>query len=171
MKKTKYFMLAAASLFAFTACNNKTEGGQAGSDSAAVENQAEAATEVTVGTEGPCTAACAKFSVEVPAGWKVLKLEEEEIRIGLGDDHTKDAQVGISARFNKWETAVENQGKHSEQLGEKSFGANTFVTFQDDSHFVAFMKVDDMHFVGANTWNVPADDATLATILSSVKVK
>lgn len=171
MKKTKFFMLAAASLFAFTACNNKTEGGQAGSDSAAVENQAEAATEVAVGTEGPCTAACAKFSVEVPAGWKVLKLEEEEIRIGLGDDHTKDAQVGISARFNKWETAVENQGKNSEQLGEKSFGDNTFVTFQDDSHFVAFMKVDDMHFVGANTWNVPADDATLATILASVKVK
>lgn len=171
MKKTKFFMLAAASLFAFTACNNKTEGGQAGSDSAAVENQAETATEVTVGTEGSCTAACAKFSVEVPAGWKVLKLEEEEIRIGLGDDHTKDAQVGISARFNKWETAVENQGKHSEQLGEKSFGDNTFVTFQDDSHFVAFMKVDDMHFLGANTWNVPADDATLATILSSVKVK
>lgn len=171
MKKTKFFMLAAASLFAFTACNNKTEGGQAGSDSATVENQAEAATEVAVGTEGPCTAACAKFSVEVPAGWKVLKLEEEEIRIGLGDDHTKDAQVGISARFNKWETAVENQGKNSEQLGEKSFGDNTFVTFQDDSHFVAFMKVDDMHFVGANTWNVPADDATLATILASVKVK
>lgn len=171
MKKTKYFMLAAASLFAFTACNNKTEGGQAGSDSAAVENQAETATEVTVGTEGPCTAACAKFSVEVPAGWKVLKLEEEEIRIGLGDDHTKDAQVGISARFNKWETAVENQGKHSEQLGEKSFGDNTFVTFQDDTHFVAFMKVDDMHFVGANTWNVAADDATLATILASLKVK
>ncbi len=109
MKKGNFFLLVAASFLALTACNGKTDADTASADSTDVE-QVESSN-VGVGTEGPCTYEAEKFSVAVPAGWKVLNVDYDGVRIGVGDDHTKDAQIGITPRFNDWDVAVENQGK------------------------------------------------------------
>ena len=171
MKKV-IFMMAAAAAFAFASCNSKTDNNAAPAESENPEAAAQTG-EVGEGSEGPCTFECEKFSVDVPAGWKVLQVRGDYVRIGVGDDHTKDAQIKVDARFSTLTTTIENEEKadRTEKLGEKTFGDNTFLVFQSDGHVEAFKKIDDDNFISANTWNVAVDDATLAAVLASVKVK
>lgn len=173
MKKSFLFMITAVAAFAFASCNSKTDNNTTNTENAEAPEATEQSAEVGEGSEGPCTFTCEKFSVDVPAGWKVLQVIGDNVRIGVGDDHTKDAQIKIDARYSTWTTTIENEEKadRTEKLGEKTFGDNTFVVFQSDGHVEAFKKIDDDNFISANTWNVAVDDATLAAVLASVKVK
>ncbi|MBR5436241.1 MAG: hypothetical protein IK120_05185 [Muribaculaceae bacterium] len=98
MKKS-IFMIVAAGLMTLAACGNKSENKAAENDSTAVEQAeateagAEAAETADATQAGPCTIEFDMFSVDVPEGWKVLKKDSHELKIGTGNDYYNDEQM------------------------------------------------------------------------------
>ena len=138
MKKS-IFMIVAAGLMTLAACGNKSENKAAENDSTAVEQAeateagAEAAETADATQAGPCTIEFDMFSVDVPEGWKVLKQDSHELKIGTGTDYYNDEQIRFEERtYQNLDDQIKVM-KGLEQvkdLGKQKHGENTFLAYE-----------------------------------------
>lgn len=177
--KTKFFMMiAAAGLMAFTACGGNKGGNNEGQgEQEAVEQEAAASQEVTEGSMGPCTVSCDKFSIDIPEGWKVRRISENEISVGEEYKEGLEFVYDEYANF-KQSCQIKMDVNGMEDLGEKTYGDNTYGTFlwkQDaGDSFSAILKIGDGEsgIIKVNTTNVKtADNEKVLNVLSSLKLK
>ena len=177
MKKIYQFAIVIIAAIAFAACGNKTTQNAEGNDDTAVEEAAETTEEVKEGSKGPCTVACEKFSIDIPEGWEVRILKDNEIGAG------KEYQEGVNFVYDEYANYTQSRQiqmdiKGMEDLGEKTYGGNTYATFlwkQDaGDSFSAILKIGDGEngIIKVNTSNVKtADNETVLNVLGSLKMK
>ena len=177
--KTRFFMMiAAAGLLAFTACGGNKGGnneGQGGDQQEAVEQtEATASEEVKEGSMGPCTVSCDKFSINIPEGWKVRQIAENEISVGQEYKEGLNFVYDGAANF-KQSCQIATEVSGMEALGEKTYGNNTYATFMmSGDTYSAILKVGDGEsaIIKVNTTNVKtADNEVVLKVLESLKLK
>jgi hypothetical protein len=174
-------MIAAAGLLAFTACGGNKGGnneGQGGDQKEAVEQtEATASEEVKEGSKGPCTVSCDKFSIDIPEGWEVRVIKENEI--SAGQEYKEGLNFVYDEQANyKQSQQIEMDINGMEDLGEKTLGNNTYATFlwkQDaGDSFSAILKIGDGEngIIKVNTTNVKtADNEVVLKVMESLKMK
>ena len=179
MKKI-FLMIATVVLMAACAGNTDTSGNGGGeqNDPNATEQTDKAAPAgMEEGANGPGTLECEKFTIDVPEGWTVSKKMEEELSVkapsGEIFNFVYDEQSNL-AQEKQFE--IDRDGM--QDLGEKTFGDNTYATFlwkQDAGDaYSAIMKIGDGNAgtIKVNTTNVKtADNEMIPLILGNVKVK
>ena len=177
MKKTFQIAIMIVATIAFAACGNKSDKNAENADSTKTEKTADAASEVKEGSKGPCTVSCDKFSIDIPEGWEVRKISENEI--GAGQEYKE----GVSFVYD--ENANYDQSRQikmdingMEDLGEKTLGANTYATYlwkqSAGDSFSAILKIGDGQsgVIKVNTTNVKtADNEIVLKVLGSLKMK
>ena len=178
MKKFFQLAIVAVAAVVMVSCGNKGEANAEGTDSTAVEQTAEAGSqEVKEGTMGPCTVECAKFSIDIPAEWEVRKIADNEISVGKEYAEGLNFVYDDAANF-KQECMFEMNITGMQDLGEKTYGSNTYATFlwkQDaGDSFAAILKIGDGNgqVIKVNTSNVKtADNEVVLKVLESLKLK
>ena len=176
MKKFFQFAIVAVAAIAMASCGNKS--GQAEAEGTDAAGVAEAASqEVTVGSVGPCTVECAKFSIDIPEGWEVRVIEDKEISAGKEYAEGLDFVYDDAANF-KQECQINMEIEGMQDLGEKTYGSNTYATFlwkQDaGDSYSAILKIGDGdgQVIKVNTTNVKtADNEVVLKVLESLKMK
>ena len=177
MKKIYQIAILIVATITFTACGNKTSQNEENADGTATEQTAEAADEVKVGSEGPCTVSCEKFSIDIPEGWVVRVINENEIAAGQEYKEGVDFVYDDQANYNQ-SRQIKMEIDGMEDLGEKTCGENTYATYlwkQDSGDaFAAILKIGDGEngIIKVNTTNVKtADNETVLNVLGSLKMK
>ena len=177
MKKVYLFAIMIAAAIAFTACGNKTAQDGENAEGAATEQTAEATDEVKEGSQGPCTVSCEKFSIDIPEGWEVRVIKDNEI--SAGQEYKEGLNFVYDEQANyKQSQQIEMDIKGMEDLGEKTLGNNTYATFlwkQDaGDSFSAILKIGDGEngIIKVNTTNVKtADNEVVLKVMESLKMK
>ena len=177
MKKIYQIAIVIVASITFAACGNKAAQNAENAEGEATEQTAEAAEEVKVGSEGPCTVSCDKFSIDIPEGWVVRDIKENEIAAGQEYKEGLDFVYDDQANFAQ-ECQIKMEKSGMEDLGEKTYGDNTYGTFlwkQDSGDvFSAILKIGDGEngVIKVNTTNVKtADNETVLKVLGSLKMK
>ena len=137
MKKSILMIVAAVCLMAVAACGNKKAANADGAEATAAAQPAEEAGAVAGQSDalpaGPCTVDFDMFSVDVPAGWKVLKQDNHSLKIGTGGDYYNDEQMRFEERtYQNLDDQIKVM-KGLEQvkdLGKLKFGGNTFLSYE-----------------------------------------
>ena len=177
MKKVYLFAIMIAAAIAFTACGNKTAQDGENAEDAATEQTSEATDEVKEGSKGPCTVSCDKFSIDIPEGWEVRVIKENEI--SAGQEYKEGLNFVYDEQANyKQSQQIEMDIKGMEELGEKTLGNNTYATFlwkqEAGDAFSAILKIDDGEngIIKVNTTNVKtADNEVVLKVMESLKLK
>ena len=177
MKKVYQIAIMIVAAIAFTACGNKTTQEGENAEGASTEQTAEAANEVKEGSKGPCTVSCDKFSIDIPEGWEVRVIKENEI--GAGQEYKEGLNFVYDQYANyKQSQKIEMDIKGMEDLGEKTLGNNTYATFlwkQDSGDsFSAILKIGDGEngIIKVSSSNVKtADNETVLKVMESLKMK
>jgi len=178
MKKFFQFAIVAVAAIVMVSCGNKSEANAEGAEPATEEQTAGAESqEVKEGTMGPCTVECAKFSVDIPAEWEVRKIQDNEISVGKEYAEGLNFVYDDAANF-KQECQIIMNISGMQDLGEKTYGSNTYGTFlwkQDaGDSFAAILKIGDGEsgVIKVNTSNVKtADNEVVLKVLESLKLK
>ena len=167
-------MFAAVALM--TACNGN--GNNSGSNAASGDSTAQATTEnaagaMEIGAKGPGTLEAAAFSVDVPEGWEVTDKQDKEVSVmapsGEIFNFVYDEQSNLAQ-----EKQIKMEKDGMQDMGEKTFGDNTYATFVWMDAFSAIMKIGDgtAGTIKVNTTNVKnADNEMIPAILGNVKMK
>lgn len=177
MKKVYQIAIMIVAAIAFTACGNKTAQEGENAEGTTTEQTAEAAGEVKEGSMGPCTVSCEKFSIDIPEGWEVRVIKENEI--GAGQEYKEGLNFVYDEYANyKQAQQIEMEISGMEDLGEKTLGDNTYATFlwkQDSGDsFSAILKIGDGEngIIKVSSSNVKtADNETVLKVMESLKLK
>ena len=164
-------MIAAVGLMTFAACGTKNENKAEGEQPEGVE-QAEAQ-EVKEGSMGPCTVSCNKFSIDIPEGWEVRVIKEKEISVGKEYSEGLEFVYDDAANYTQ-SRSIKMEISGMQDLGEQTYGDNTYATYIKDDSYSAIMKVGDGEnaIIKVNTTNVKtADNETVLKVLGSLKLK
>ena len=137
----------------------------------------KATDEVKEGSMGPCTVSCEKFSIDIPEGWEVRTIKENEI--SAGQEYKEGLNFVYDDRANyAQDRQIIMEINGMEDLGEKTYGDNTYATYlwkQDSGDsFSAILKIGDgeSSVIKVNTTNVKtADNETVIKVLESLKLK
>ena len=176
MKTFQFFIMIVVTI-ALMACGSKTAKDAENAEGTETEQAAQATDEVKEGSMGPCTVSCDKFSIDIPEGWKVRNISENEI--GVGEEYKEGLSFVYDDQANyKQSQQIKMEINGMEDLGEKTYGENTYATFlwkQDSGDaFSAIMKIGDgdSGIIKVNTSNVKtADNEKVINVLSSLKLK
>ncbi len=172
MKRVYQIAIMLVAAIAFTACGDKAAQNGENAEGAA-EQTTEATTEVKEGSKGPCTVSCDKFSIDIPEGWEVRVIKENEI--SAGQEYKEGLNFVYDEQANyKQSQQIEMDIKGMEDLGEKTLGNNTYATFlwkQDaGDSFSAILKMNGI--IKVNTTNVKtADNEVVLKVMESLKMK
>ena len=168
-----------ATVAMLTACNGNgnTSGTNTSSDSTAQATEQPAAGGMEEGAKGPGVLECDNFTIDVPQDWEVTKKKESELSVkapsGEIFNFVYDEQSNL-AQEKQFEMELDGM----QDLGEKTFGNNTYATFlwkQDAGDaYSAIMKIGDgdSGTIKVNTTNVKtADNEMIPAILGNLKMK
>ena len=177
MKKFFQIAIVIAASITFAACGNKASQDAENTDGTAAEQATEANDEVKVGSKGPCTVSCDKFSIDIPEGWEVRTIGEKEI--GAGQEYKEGVNFVYDDQANYTQSCkIKMDVNGMQDLGEKTYGGNTYATFlwkQDSGDaFSAILKIGDGEngIIKVSTSNVKtADNETVLKVLESLKMK
>lgn len=183
MKKAFFNVaIVAAGLFV-ASCGNKSGNSAEAADSTTVAEQPEATpaeetkaeTAETLPT-GPCTIEFDMFSVDVPEGWKVLKQEVHELKIGTGTDYYNDEQMRfeehtyqkLDDELKVWKTL-----EQVKNLGTLKFGPNSFFAIESPTPdlTLAIKGNDKDEYAKVDVSRAAYKGETYKQILSSIKMK
>jgi len=174
MKKIYQIAIMIVAAIAFTACGSKTaqEGGNA--EGTTTEQTAEAANEVKEGSVGPCTVTCEKFSIDIPEGWVVRKIADNEI--SAGQEYKEGLNFVYDEQANyKQSQQIMMEISGMQDLGEKTLGGNTYATYlSKEESFSAILKIGDGEngIIKVNSSNVKTGDNEIALkVMESLKMK
>lgn len=177
MKKVYQISMMIIAALVFAACGNKPAQEGENAEGTSTEQTAEVADEVKEGSAGPCTVSCDKFSIDIPEGWVVRVINENEISAG------KEYKEGVSFVYDeqanyKQSQQIKMEISGMEDRGEKTLGDNTYATFlcRDNSgdSYSAILKIGDGEngIIKLNTTNVKTDDNEIVLkVMESLKMK
>ena len=173
MKKFFQIAIVIVATIAFAACGNKTSQNAENAEATETEQTAEATDEVKEGSEGPCTVSCDKFSIDIPEGWVVRNISENEI--GAGQEYKEGVNFVYDgqANFNQ-SRQIKMEINGMQDLGDKTYGDNTYATFLGNDAFSAILKIGDGEngIIKVSTTNVKtADNEKVLKVLESLKMK
>ncbi len=177
MKKVYQIAIMLVAAIAITACGNKAAQDGENAEGAATEQTAEATNEVKEGSLGPCTVSCEKFSIDIPEGWVVRVIKDNEI--SAGQEYKEGLNFVYDEQANyKQSQQIEMDINGMEDLGEKTLGNNTYATFlwkqESGDAFSAILKIGDGEngIIKVNTTNVKtADNEVVLKVMESLKMK
>lgn len=179
------FAIVAAGLLV-ASCGNKNVANAEGADSTAVasEQQTEQVAEQAPAAEekaealpvGPCTIDFPMFSVDIPDGWKVLKQESHELKIGTGTDYYNDEQMRFEEHTYQNiddELKVWKKLGQVKDLGKLTFGSNTFFAIESPTPDLTLaIKVNAKgEYAKIDVSRAAYKSDTYKQILNSVKFK
>ena len=184
MRKVFQLAILALAAIGIASCGNQGENKASGSASAGAEQSKPSAAQVAEGTQGPCTVECEKFSVDIPEGWKVLNINNNENKaglweIGVGVEYKENLSFQYEDQANyaqERQLMMEKSGM--EDLGEKEFGGNTYAAYMwhqgSDNTFKGILKIGDgskgvVKVTGSKVENL--DDEVIKKVLGSIKIK
>lgn len=177
MKKVYQIAIMLVAAIAITACGNKAAQDGENAEGAATEQTAEATNEVKEGSLGPCTVSCEKFSIDIPEGWVVRVIKDNEISVGQEYKEGLNFVYDEQANY-KQSQKIEMDINGMEDLGEKTLGNNTYATFlwkqESGDAFSAILKIGDGEngIIKVNTTNVKtADNEVVLKVMESLKMK
>lgn len=177
MKKFFQFAIVIVATIAFTACGDKPAQNAENNDAEATEQTSEATDEVKVGSEGPCTVSCDKFSIDIPEGWVVRDISENVIAAGQEYKEGVEFVYDDQANFTQ-SRQIKMEKEGMQDLGDQTYGDNTYATFlwkqSSGDAYSAILKIGDGEngIVKVNTTNVKtADNETVLKVLGSLKMK
>ncbi len=175
----KKLFLMIATVAMLTACNGNgnTNGSASGSqnDSTATEQAADGT--MQEGSKGPGTVECNNFTIDVPESWEVSNKMDKEISVKAPSGEIFNFVYDDQSNYTQ-EKQLKMNRDGMQDLGEKTFGDNTYATFlwkQDAGDvYSAIMKIGDGNSgtIKVNTTNVKtADNEMIAAILGNIKMK
>ena len=177
MKKVYQIAIMLVVAIAFTACGDKAAQNGENAEGAATEQTTEATNEVKEGSKGPCTVSCDKFSIDIPEGWVVRVIKDNEI--SAGQEYKEGVSFVYEDQANyKQSQQIKMEVSGMEDLGEKTLGDNTYATYlrKDNSgdSYSAILKIGDGEngIIKVNTTNVKTgDNETVLKVMESLKMK
>lgn len=171
-------MIATIALMASCGGNTNTSGSAASgeqNDSVATEQAADGS--MQEGAKGPGTLEAANFTIDVPEGWEVSSKMDKELSVKAPSGEIFNFVYDDQSNYTQ-EKQLKMNRDGMQDLGEKTFGDNTYSTFlwkQDAGDvYSAIMKIGDGNSgtIKVNTTNVKtADNEMIAAIMGNIKMK
>ena len=177
MKKV-FFMFSAAMAFTLISFDG-TAGKGSATDSIAADSAAVAvATDgLQEGDKGPGLLQCDAFTIEVPEGWEVNTKKENELTVVAPSRELFNFVYDEYSNYPQ-ERQFMMDINGMQDLGEKTFGDNTYATYlwkqSAGDVYKAILKIGDGEHgtIKVNPTNVEtADNEMIAVIFPAVKMK
>ena len=177
----KKLFLMIATVAMLTACNGNgnNSGNASGSqnDSTSTEQADNASNGMQEGSKGPGTVECDNFTIDVPDSWEVSSKMDKELSVKAPSGEIFNFVYDNQSNYTQ-EKQFKMERDGMQDLGEKTFGDNTYATFlwkQDAGDvYSAIMKIGDGNSgtIKVNTTNVKtADNEMIAAIMGNIKMK
>ena len=175
MKKV-FLIFAAAMAMTMISCDGTTGNGST-NDSTTTDTAQAAASVMEEGAKGPGTLECDKFTIEVPEGWEVNTKKETELTVKAPSGEIFNFVYDEQSNYPQ-ERQIIMEINGMQDLGEKTFGENTYATYlwkqEAGDVFKAILKIGDGQngTIKVNPTNVKtADNEMIAVIFPNVKMK